>query len=217
MNIPVPRIRSRRSGVMALVLLLSLVSAGSSLAQTGTPAAYPVAPDPRECISEPTPIEEIAAILETPGADSTNAAATFVPPAGTPADAQTSADVVATLRQVFACANAGNPLRVASLYSDDFLRDFFGGVPREDLLAFLVTPPHPLPEDQKRIIVRFGEVQLLPDGRAGVAIVLDEPEDQRAEEPDFAVLKRVEGRWLVDEIHEDGGATSTEAAGTPAS
>jgi hypothetical protein len=26
----------------------------------------------------------------------------------------------------------------------------------------------------------------------------------------------VEGRWLVDEIHEDGGATSTEAIASPA-
>ena len=80
-----------------------------------------------------------------------------VPPAGAPAGAETSAGVVATLREVFACANAGDPLRVASLYTDDFLRDFFGAVPREDLLDFLATPPQPLPEDQKRIIVRIRE------------------------------------------------------------
>lgn len=123
---------------------------------------------------------------------------------------------MATLRQVFARANAGDPLRVASLYSDDFLRDFFGGAPRQEILDFLATPLHPLSEDQKRIIVRFGVVQLLPDGRAGVVIVLDEPDDGRTEEPDFAMLERVEDRWLVDEIHEDGRTTSTNAAETPA-
>ncbi len=91
-----------------------------------------------------------------------------MPPAGQPADPETSAEVVATLRQIFACANAGDPLRVSSLFTDDFVRNFFGGVPLEDLLDFLAIPPQPLPEDQERIIIRFGEVQLLPDGRAGV-------------------------------------------------
>jgi hypothetical protein len=123
--------------------------------------------------------------------------------------------VIATLRQVFACANAGDVLRVASLYTDDFVRDFFAGVPTGDLLEFLAIPPQPLPEDQKRIIIRFGEVQLLPDGRAGVVIVLDEPEDPRTEEPDYAILERIDGRWLVDELHEDAGDGGTPVIGTP--
>ena len=46
--------------------------------------------------------------------------------------------------------------------------------------------------------------------------MLDEPDDPRTEEPDFVNLERVEGRWLVDEIHEDIGPASTEAPGTPA-
>jgi hypothetical protein len=46
--------------------------------------------------------------------------------------------------------------------------------------------------------------------------VLDEPDDPRTEEPDFVNLERVEGRWLVDEIHEDIGTAGTEAPGTPA-
>ena len=207
---------ARKLRILVLALLLSLVAADSALAQTATPAAYPVAPDPNECVIEPTPVEEIGAILGTPVAEPGYSATPFVPPAGEPADAETSAEVVATLRQVFACANAGDRLRVASLFTDDFTRNFFGGVPVEDLLDFLAIPPQPLPEDQKRIIVRFGEVQLLPDGRAGVVIVLDEPEDPRTEEPDFAILEQVDGRWLVDELHEDGGAAGTPAAGTPA-
>ena len=208
--------RERKLSVPVLALLLSLAGAGSTVAQTATPAAYPVAPDPRECVIEPAPVEQIMAILGTPVAETGDSATPFVPQAGAPADAETSAEVVATLRQVFACANAGDPLRVASLFTDDFVRNFFGGVPREDLLDYLAIPPQPLPEDQKRIIIGFGEVQMLPDGRAGVVIVLDEPEDPRTEEPDFAILEDVEGRWLVDELHEDGGDTGTPATGTPA-
>jgi hypothetical protein len=174
-----------------------------------------VAPDPAECVIEPASIEEIAAIMGTPVAGTLDSATPFVPPAGEPADAETSAEVVATLHQVFACANAGDLPRVGSLFTDDFVRVFFGGVPLEDLLDVLAIPAQPLPEDQKRIIIRFGEVQLLPDGRAGVVIVLDEPADPRTEEPDYAILERVEGRWLVDELHEDGGAAATPATGTP--
>jgi hypothetical protein len=206
----------RKLSVPVLAILLSLVATESAAAQAATPAAYPVAPDPRECVIEPAAVEEVGAILGTPVARPADSATPFVPPAGVPADAETSAAVVATLHEVFACANAGDLLRVASLFTDDFVRNFFGGVSREDLLDFLAVPPQPLPEDQKRIIIRFGEVQLLPDGRAGVVIVLDEPDDPRTEEPDFAILEQVEGRWLVDELHEDGGAEGTPATGTPA-
>jgi len=215
-KIAVARTYDRTCAVSVLILLVSFAAANSTMAQSGTPGPYPVAPDPSECVIEPTQTGEIAAILETPVAEPAQSATPFVPPAGALADAETSAAVVATLRQVFACANAGDPLRVASLYTDDFLRDFFGGVPREDLLKFLAAPPQPLPEDQKRVIVGIGEVQLLPDGRAGAVIVLDEPDDPRTAEPDFAVLKWVEGRWLVDEIHEDSGTAGTRAIGTPA-
>ncbi|MCC2628682.1 MAG: hypothetical protein K0S14_2332, partial [Thermomicrobiales bacterium] len=95
-------------------------------------------------------------------------------------------------------------------------RVFFSRVPLEDLLEFLAIPPQPLPTDQKRIIIRLGEVQLLPDGRAGVGIVLDEPADARTEEPDYVILEHGEGRWLVHELHEDGGTAGTQVAGTPA-
>src|SRR5690606_31270033 len=122
---------------------------------------------------------------------------------GAPADAATADAVKATLLQVFACANAGDPLRFASLYTDQFLRDFFGGVPQADLDAFLGMPPQPLPAEQQRIIRGVGDVELLPDGRARVVIVLDEPDDPRTEEPDTVILRQVDGRWLVDEIHED--------------
>jgi hypothetical protein len=206
----------RKLSVPALAILLPLLVTEFVAAQTATPAAYPVAPDPRECIVEPATVEEMEMILGTPVAEPAASAAPFVRPAGEPANAETAAAVIATLRQVFACANAGDPLRVANLFTDDFVRNFFGGVPREDLFDFLAIPPLPLPEEQKRIIIRFGGVHLLPDGRAGVLIVLDEPDDPRSEEPDFAILELVESRWLVDELHEDGGDPSSAATGTPA-
>jgi len=205
----------RKLSVPILALLFCLAKAGSTLAQSATPAAYPVAPDPSECKVQPASPEEISTILGTEVVKPAGSPAPFVIPPAKPANTETSTEVIATLRQLFACANAGDALRVASFYSDDFVRDFFGGVPVADLLEFLAVPPQPLPEAQKRNIIRFEPVQILPDGRAGVVIVLDEPDDPRIEEPDFAILEQVEGRWLVDEIHEDPVAASTLVTETP--
>ena len=73
-------------------------------------------------------------------------------------------------------------------------------MPQADLEAFLGMPPQPLPEEQRRIIRGIGDVEVLPDDRARVVIVLDEPYDPRAEEPDTVILREVDGRWLV--VHE---------------
>jgi hypothetical protein len=185
--------------------------------QGAIPAPFPTAPDPAECTVAPRPIEDVVAVVGTPvaGAAAPVAASPtpFAVPAGTPADPATTEAAVATLRQVFACTNAGDFLRVYALFTDDFVRDFFAGTPiTPEVEAFLTAPPQPLPADQQRVIVRVGEVLLLADGRVGVPIVLDEPSDPRTEEPDYAILELVGGRWLVDEIHEDPAAS----AATPA-
>ena len=196
-----------RCFVVALLALLSVsFVVDIATAQTPPPATYPLTPDPKDCAIEPAPLEGVINVLQTPIAAPSASPTPFVPPLSVPADAEVASDVVATLYEVFACANAGDPLRVASLFTADFMRTFFSAAPLEQVAGFLVTPPEPLPDDQRRVIVRIGEVQMLPDGRAGVLIVLDEPDDPRSEEPDYAILEQVVGRWLVDAIHEDGGA-----------
>jgi len=188
-----------------LALVAAAAVAGTASAQTPPPATYPITPDPNDCAVEPAPLEGVVNILQTPVAAPASPTP-FVPPLSVPADAEVASDVVATLYEVFACANAGDPLRVVSLFTADFMRAFFSEASLEEVAGFLVTEPQPLPEEERRVIVRLGEVQMLPDGRAGVLIVLDEPDDPRTEEPDYAILEQVVGRWLVDEIHEDGGA-----------
>lgn len=200
------RLQNGRRFVIALTtLLLVMFVVDATRAQTPPPATYPLTPDPKDCAVEPAPVESVIAILETPVAAPAASPTPFATPLSVPADAEIASDVVATLYEVYACANAGDPSRVASLFTPDFMRAFFGGAPIDDVMEFLATPPQPLPEDQQRVIVRIGEVQMLPDGRAGVVIVLDEPDDPRTEEPDYAILEQAVGRWLVDEIHEDGG------------
>lgn len=193
---------------MLLCAAVLLPPAGMA-AQEATPAPFPAAPAAAECVIAPRAVEEIAAVVATPVAEARAAVAAtpFVMPAGEPADAATTAAVVATVRQVFACTNGGDYRRVFASFSDDFLRDFLAGTPLSaEVLALFSAPPQALPEAERRIIVRMGEVRMLPDGRAGVVVVLDEPDDPRVEEPDYVILIGRDGRWLIDEIHEDGGA-----------
>jgi hypothetical protein len=194
--------RHRVFGMLAVVGIL-VFGADSAFAQSATPQVFPATPEASECVVAPLAVAEVGDLLATPAAESSPATPeAFAMPSGEPADAETAAAVVATLRQVFACANAGDPLRFTSLFTDDFIREFYAGVPPDQVLGFLSGEPQPLPAEQRRVILDVGEVEVLEDGRAGVVIVLDEPDDPRTEEPDYAILEEVDGRWLVDEIHE---------------
>jgi hypothetical protein len=194
--------------LVGAVVIGTLAPCGALAQEMATPGPFPQTPDAAACVAEPLTVDEVSAVLAAAPATPAVATPDAFDAQGTPADAETADAVKATLLQVFACANAGDPLRFASLYSEPFLRDFFGGVPQADLEAFLGMPPQPLPAEQRRIIRGIGDVERLPDGRARVVIILDEPDDPRTEEPDTVILRQVDGRWLVDEIHEDANAGS---------
>lgn len=192
--------------LIGALIASALLPCGVRAQEMATPGPFPQAPGSAACVVEARTAADVLAVLDTAPATPAYATPDAVAARGAAADAASSAAVKATLLQVFACANAGDPLRFASLYTDPFLRDFFGGVPQADLVAFLGMPPQPLPVEQQRIIRGLGDVELLPDGRARVVIILDEPDDPRTEEPDTVILRQVDGRWLVDEIHEDAGS-----------
>jgi hypothetical protein len=198
------RVTLHRPLLVSAVVIGTLLPSGALAQEMATPGPFPQTPDPAACVVEALPADDVLAVLAAAPATPAVSTPDAVDLQETPADAETADAVKATLLQVFACANAGDPLRFASLYTDQFLRDFFGGVPQADLEAFLGMEPQPLPTEQRRIIRGVGDVELLPDGRARVVITLDEPDDPRTEEPDTVILREVDGRWLVDEIHEDG-------------
>lgn len=202
------RMSFRRPILVGAVVACALFPVGGLAQEMATPGPFPQTPDPAACVAEAVTIEDVLEALGATAATPVVAAPDAVAEQGEAADAATADAVKATLLQVFACANAGDPLRFASLYTDQFLRDFFGGVPQADLEAFLGMPPQPLPTELQRIIRGVGEVEILPDGRARVVIILDEPDDPRTEEPDTVILRQVDDRWLVDEIHEDADAGS---------
>lgn len=192
--------------LVGAAILGGLIPGGALAQSMATPGPFPQTPDAAACVVEALTVADVLAALVATAVTPAVATPDAVRAAGTVADAATADAVKATLLQVFACANAGDPLRFASLYTEPFLRDFFGGVPQADLEEFLGIEPQPLPSEQRRIIRGVGDVELLPDGRARVVIILDEPDDPRAEEPDTVILRQIDGRWLVDEIHEDADA-----------
>lgn len=192
---------------------------GPTTGATPVAGTYPLTPDPADCRVEPRSLDSVIAAVGTPAANMPAAAASptpFVRPHGEPADAATTAAVTATVQEVFACANAGDFLRIFAFYTDDYLRVFLAGTPlSEEVLALLTATPMPLPEAELRTIIRIDAVEILPDGRVGAIVVLDEPSDPRTEEPDYIFLERIGDRWLVDEVVEDGGMPATPMV-TPA-
>jgi hypothetical protein len=175
----------------------------ATLAQAATPLPFPATPEPAECIVAPAVMADVLDLLATPVAASPVAASEpLAIPDGAAADEETAAAVVATLRQVLACANVGDPLRFTALFTDDFIREFYAGAALSDVIRFLSFASQPLPVEQRRAIVPVGAVEMLDDGLAGMTIVLDEPADPRTEEPDYAILEEVDGRCLVDGVRE---------------
>lgn len=58
-------------------------------------------------------------------------------------------------------------------------------------------------------------MRLLPDGRAGAPILLDEPGDEATGLADYALLERAGERWLVAAIYEEAVPLTPSATGTP--
>jgi hypothetical protein len=207
-------------GVVAALLVAAggIVGPGGAGAQEGTPVPGRDAPAPEECRVEPRSLASFQA-LATPGAAST---APAVPPEapeglppGEPADAATAAAIGATVRELLACYNAGERLRIFAFYSDGFLRPLFGApAPFSQGAYDRFATPQPVPPELRVALVAIGEVRLLADGRAGAVVTVDDPNAATGPSTtsSFLVFVRAGDRWLLDAAIEDVAA---DAAGTP--
>jgi hypothetical protein len=195
-----------RHGPLAImVALFSLVVLGApgAGAQEGTPTSGHDIPAAAECTVEPRSADELRALFReaaaTGVAASPEASPTpAVPPAGDPADEQTVAEINATWRQFIACINAGDLARTFAFLSDDkvradFVFDIASGASEDDLIAYFMATPVPLPPDQSAPFFPFDDVRLLDDGR--VAVVSPGEPGQG----EVLIFVKEEDRWLVDE------------------
>ena len=110
-----------------------------------TPAAASAAATPD--------VAEVDRITSEPIDEARNAVA--------PADNDTVEAVTATYRELVACLNAGDFVRVYALYTDDYLRRHFAEGARQ-LENFQATP---MPEDERIGLISVASVQLLDDDR----------------------------------------------------
>ena len=171
-----------------------------TMAQKATPDAITGVPDPSECTVEPRSLESFQAALATPAATAP-AALPETPelPDGEPADAETEAAVLATLREGVACINAGQFDQLLAIYSDDAIRNLLGGVDADPAALFNdLSTPEPAAEDERTEIIEVQGVVVLPDGRVAALILGDDHADADPASPTLFVFVEQDGRWLID-------------------
>lgn len=197
------------SAAVAFTLSLPFVpaSGGFVRAQEGTPApvVFPVSPDAVDCTVEARPLADFERLLlATPQIDAGIAASPtpFVPPDGDPADEATMSGVTATLLELYACYQAGDPRRFHALFTDEGIQRAYPPdvVDREFLDAFFAASPEPVEEpDQRATILAIEDVTLLPDGRVGALVRSDEPEIGGLQAVYWIFVKSGD-RFLVDDL-----------------
>jgi hypothetical protein len=165
-----------RLAVFALVLAFAAGTGAAVLRADAppAPAATPTrdVPARADCrVAAPSRAALQAAILDTPPPPTPTPG---LIPTGNPAPANVAADVEATVRELVACWNAGEPLRGYGLYTDRLLARLFAKQGGFDVgtWADLATPQPKAVTADDTAIVEFGEVRMLADGRAGVEIRL---------------------------------------------
>lgn len=195
---------------LALVCSLALAAApaGSPGAEAAS-AATRDAPPPEECRVGRRSAETLTNLAATPmpvpiSASPTAAAEPFALPTGEPIDGTTVQAIAATQREAIACANAGDRIRVLSLYSESFVRRILAdaaaqGVSPAQLHAGL-TPLRALPPAERSRLLAIRQGRLLPDGRIGAFVDVAPTAADDLVEVDFVWFIKVSGRWLIDDF-----------------
>lgn len=189
-----------------VVLVVVAVSTGSdtvrgaALAQDGTPVAVRAS----ECTVSPRPTRDLIAVLKAPpglARDAQNGTPVSLqapPTGGGPANAETANAVTATAREAVACLNAGDLARLFSLYSENYLVHFWGGIAGPDLSEKEVQErvqaletPKPQPESDQLALIAVDDVEVLPDGRVMATVINNHGESR-------VVFVKDGDRYLVD-------------------
>lgn len=186
-----------------LLISTAVVTPGSLSAQE----EFPVTSDPATCTVEPR---------DLPLWDGTPAAVQNVsqpdPAQGESADDATIRGITSTIVESTACANAGQPLRVLALVTDDFLARQFVGEGAADVTesGALLERPEPTPEPADFLtVVAIENVTSYPDGTIG-AVVTSRNNDGTYR--DYVVFVEGETRWLIEASFPiDADAESPEA------
>jgi hypothetical protein len=160
----------------ALVILLAAFVGFPAVATAQEATPTPDVPPADICEVEAPTFDRLNAIVLTPLADATPLPpyTSDVVPAGTPADPPTIDGVVATVRELVGCYNAGELLRSYGLYTEPYLHRLFnrqGGFSRE-AYDNLATPEPGGEAGSATRILDIRDVRLLDNGFAGATVTL---------------------------------------------
>jgi plastocyanin len=208
-------VRPARLLAALTVLSMLLFAHPAVIAQDASPAAGEVI-DPAECQVEPRTTEELEQLVgaANEGTEATPGAAEAGSMEGEDADEATVQAVTQTYRELVACLNAGEFLRVYALYTDDYLRRTLAdsGI---DPAQFQATPA---PEQRETTtLVGVSEVRQIAGGQV-TARVETTSSPEGAASVIQSVLEPVEDRLLIadETVVEAATATPGVAGATPA-
>jgi plastocyanin len=205
-------VRPARLLAALTVLSMLLFAHPAVIAQDASPAAGEVI-DPAECQVEPRATEELEQLVgaANEGTEATPGAAEAGSMEGEDADEATVQAVTQTYRELVACLNAGEFLRVYALYTDDYLRRTLAdsGI---DPAQFQATPA---PEQRETTaLVGVSEVRQIAGGQV-TARVETTSSPEGAASVIQSVLEPVGDRLLIaDETVVEAATATPGAAGT---
>lgn len=195
-------VAARGASALTLVATLAVASAGNAVAQEASPTPGPDVPA-SECTVAGRPLSFLRDLVSQPAPETTPVPVEAVPD-GVPVEEQTRAEVTATIRQVVACVNAGDPLRAFALYDDAYLRriiDPDGILDPEiaDEIVLSFATPTAVPPDQQMRLLGIPLMRQMTDGRVAVVIETDGGVNDQVEgsQLDLIVLQRQGGVWKI--------------------
>jgi hypothetical protein len=160
-------IAKRLVHIAALLVLAPFLTVSIARAEA-TPT--PETPDPSLCTVAPRSFAEIQQTMATPQAATPIASPN---PALSPVSPEDAAAVSDVVRELVACFNAGEPLRVYGLYTDAYLRHLLSiqGVPNQAGYAAWATP-EPLDPDKYVQILAIRDISDLLNGGVRAVVTL---------------------------------------------
>ena len=185
-----------RTRVLALMLGFSLLTPGVALAQEATPSGTPttgcatVAPRNErdlQSLSGPPP-----APLGTPTNEPTPVVTPFVMPEGDEASEEDVAAVAEVYQTLTDCLNSGDFLRIASLYTDQYLQRTLS----PELIENLDQTPEPTQDSMQAEFVEVRDARYLDADRLAALVVTSNP--QSGELQTYVELVRSGNSWLID-------------------
>ena len=170
-----------------------------------TVAARQAASDAVTCDIAPRSVADILTLLERRPNVGEPVLTLSPVPQGKPADVATTAAVTSVVRQLEACINTGDQLRVYALFSDDLFQQPLNEEAMAELEAELTAlanvTPTPNPAGQRQILSDPWHVEILEDGRvmAAVRFSYESETDYPASTKALFFIQQ-EGQWLIEEM-----------------